>query len=211
MTLSAAEDYLKAVIENTLGSHVTVLVGPHDFDGSFQKTLLNSLPAVVIVWDGGEAAEGTSLTLDATWTLYVVTGWRGEDYVKRRRDALYGGYLIFNHVASRVHNMSMGEARQYAADGSRIANTDPIDGFGLIRVQSVMNESSGAEERMGLSIYTIELSQQMPLVGPEVDGFDDYLRTWASWDIPGGEEFEYGVDTIGVDGDLTSRFDQPQD
>ena len=42
MTIAAAEDWLKAVCEDALGSGVTVTTGPHEWDGSFVKNLLTS-------------------------------------------------------------------------------------------------------------------------------------------------------------------------
>ena len=77
MTFNAAEDWFVAVIKDVVGPKVSVVTGPHDWDGSFVKNLLDSLPAVVLTLDGGTAVDSTSLTLDATWTLYVVTGWDG--------------------------------------------------------------------------------------------------------------------------------------
>ena len=66
MTIAAAEDWLVAVIKDAVGSAVTVTNGPHEWDGSFVKNLITSLPAVVTWYlDGGTAAVGTSLTLDA--------------------------------------------------------------------------------------------------------------------------------------------------
>ena len=48
MTIAAAEDWFVAVVKDVVGPDVSVVTGPHDWDGSFLKNLLTSLPAVVI-------------------------------------------------------------------------------------------------------------------------------------------------------------------
>ena len=214
MTIAAAEDWLKAVCEDALGSDVTVMTGPHDWDGSFGKNLLTSLPAVVVVFDGGTAADGTSLTLDATWTLYVVTGWRGGDQASRRRAANTGAYAILQVLLVRLHNTNMGE-RQYSAQGTgaavpNIPALEDLDGFGRIRVTDITNEGSGEWERIDIAIWSLEIEQQIPLELPVDENLADWLRTNATFDIPEGEEFDPDTDEIGVDGDLASRFDMPQ-
>ena len=215
MTIAAAEDWLKVFCEDVLGSTVTVTTGPHEWDGSFLKSLLTQLPAVVITWDGGTAVDSTSVTLDATWTLYVLTGWKGGDQVSRRRQATTGAYAILTALAVRLHNANMGQVN-YAADGSGspIAGLPPLedlDGFGRLSVADITNEGSGEwSERIGVAIYALELEQNMPLELPENVNLDDWLRTNATFDIPEGDEFDIVNDEIGVDGDVTSRFDQPQ-
>ena len=214
MTIAAAEDWLKAVCEDALGSAVTVTTGPHDWDGSFVKNLLTGLPAVAIVFNGGTAADGTSLTLDATWTLYVLTGWTGGDQASRRRAATTGAYAILQVLLVRLHNTNMGE-RQYSAQGTgaavpNIPALDALEGFGRVRVTDMTNESSSDFERDGVTIWALELENQMPLELPVDENLADWLRTNATFDIPEGHVFDPDTDEIGVDGDLTSRFDMPQ-
>ena len=213
MTFAAAEDWLVAVIKDVVGPNVAVITGPHDWDGSFVKNLLTSLPAVVITLDGGTVADGTSVTLDATWTLYVVAGWGGGDQASRRRAATKGAYAIATALIVRLHNTNMGE-RQYSARGTgsavpNIPDLDDLDGFGQIRIGDFTNEGSGEWERVGIALYSIELEQNVPLELPVDANLADWLRTNATFDIPGGEEFDPDTDEIGVDGDLTSRFDMP--
>ena len=215
MTIAAAEDWLKAVCEDALGDGVTVQTGPHDWDGSFLKNLLTNLPAVVITWDGGTAADGTSLTLDATWTLYVVTGWKGGDQASRRRAANTGAYAILQVLLVRLHNTNMGE-RQFSASGtgappcrtSRPSKTSKASGG--CAIADITNEGSGEWDRVGVAIYALELENQIPLELPVDENLADWLRTNATFDIPEGEEFDPDTDEIGVDGDLASRFDMPQ-
>ena len=214
MTIAAAEDWLKAVCEDQLGSAVTVTTGPGEWDGSYLKTLLTRLPAVVITWDGGTAVRSTSLTLDATWTLYIVTGWQGGDEATRRRAATKGAYVILTALASRLHNENMGQ-RQFTAAGTgaavpNIPDLAALDGFGLLSVADITNEWSGEWDRVGVTIYSLELGQDMPLLGVDSEGFADWLRTNMTLDIEGGEEFDPDTDEIGVDGDVTTQIDMPQ-
>ena len=214
MTIAAAEDWLVAVVKDVVGSDVTVLSGPHDFDGSFLKNLLTSLPAVVITLDGGTAAASTSLTLDATWTLYVVAGWQGGDQASRRRAATKGAYAIVQALLVRLHNTNMG-ARQFSASGTgaavpNIPDIEDLDGFGQIRITDFTNEGSGEWDRVGAAIYAIELQQNVPLELPVDANLADWLRTNLTIDIEGGDEFDPDTDEIGVDGDATAQIDMPQ-
>ena len=214
MTIAAAEDWLVAVIKDALGDQVTVTTGPHEWDGSFVKNLLTSLPAVVTVFDGGTATDGTSLTLDATWTLYVVTGWKGGDQASRRREAITGAYAILQVLLVRLHNTNMGQ-RQYSAQGTgaavpNIPDLEDLEGFGRVRVTDMTNEGSGEWERAGVTIWALELENQIPLELPVDENLQDWLRSNVTFDIPEGDVFDPDTDEIGVDGDVTSRFNIPQ-
>ena len=214
MTIAAAEDWFVAVVKDVVGPDVSVVTGPHDWDGSFLKNLLTSLPAVVITLDGGTAAGSTSLTLDATWTLYVVAGWQGGDQASRRRAATKGAYAIVQALLVRLHNTNMGE-RQYTESGGggavpNIPALEDLEGFGRIQITDFTNEGSGEWERVGVALYAVELKQQMPLELPVDVNLVDWLRTSLTIDIEGGDEFNPDIDEIGIDGDATSRFDMPQ-
>ena len=110
MTIAAAEDWFVAVVKDLVGPNVKVIGGPYEFDGSFVKSLDTAAPTVVIVWDGATAADGTSLTLDATWTIYAISGWRGGDQVTRRREDEVGAWAIVTALAVHLHNRNMGES-----------------------------------------------------------------------------------------------------
>ena len=194
-----------------------MVTGPHDFDGSFLKNLLTKLPAVVIVFTGGTAADSTSLTLDATWTLYVVTGWQGGGQATRRREALTGAYAIATALMVRLHTTNMGE-RQYSASGTgravpNIPDLDDLDGFGKIQVTKIVNEGAGEWERMDVAVYSIELEQNIPLGAAgrrehcrlaAADQRDlRSFRMLATSSIPTPTRSESTAT-------LTSRFDMPQ-
>ena len=200
MTIAAAEDWLVAVIKDVVDSKVSVVTGPHDWDGSILKNLTD-LPAVVITLDGGTAVDSTSLTLDATWTLYVVAGWQGGDQASRRRAATKGAYVIVQALLVRLHNTNMGE-RQFSATGTGAAVPDipdleDLEGFGRIRITDFTNEGSGEWERVGAAIYAIEIAQQIPLELPIDENLADWLRTHVDYDLP----------DVGEDVDVESDFD----
>ena len=204
MTIAAAENWLVAVCEDVVGGAVTVTTGPGAWDGSYTKKLLSNLPAVVIAWDGGTASDSTSLTLDATWTLYVITGWGDGNEASRRRAAATGAYAILTALAVRLHNTNMGE-RQFSAAGTGqavpdIPDLDALEGFGRLRVGDITNEWSGEWDRVGVSIYALEIDQQIPLELPVDENLADWLRTHVDYDLP----------DVGEDVDLESDFDMPQ-
>ena len=179
--------------------------GPGTWDGSYLKKLLTDLPAVVITWEGGGAAASTSLTLDSTWTLYVITGWQGKDEEFRRRGdaATKGAYMILTLLGSRLHNASMGEIQRSATGAviPGVPSLESLEGFGRLRVSEIANEWSGSWDRIGVAVYALELSQNTPLEGVDAEGFDDWLKTNMTLDIPEGRRIRSRRrDEIGVDG-----------
>ena len=204
MTIAAAEDWFVAVVKDVVGDKVSVITGPHDFDGSFPKHVFENLPAVVIVLNGGVAADSTSVTLDATWTLYVITGWDGGARASRRRSAVTGAYAISTALMVRLHRTNMGQ-RQFSAQGTgaavpNIPAPDQLDGFGIVQLTKFVNEGAGEWERLEVAIYSVEFEQQMPLELPIDENLADWLRTHVDYDLP----------DVGEDVDLESDFDMPQ-
>ena len=106
MTIAKAEDWLIGMCRDVLGDGMKIVSVPGEWDGSFTHNLLDELPAVGIAFSGGEAKDGTSLTLDATWSLFVFVGWQGKDEQFRRRgDASTKGiYAIVSALAYWLHN-----------------------------------------------------------------------------------------------------------
>ena len=101
--------------------------------------------------------------------------------------------------------------RQYSAQGTgaavpNIPDLEDLEGFGRISVTDITNEGSGEWERVGVTLWALELQQNIPLELPIDENLADWLRTNATFDIPGGHEFDPDTDEIGVDGDVTSRF-----
>ena len=204
MTIAAAEDWFVAVVKDVVGDKVSVITGPHDFDGSFPKHVFENLPVVVIVLDRGVAADSTSVTLNATWALYVITGWDGGTRASRRRAARTGAYAILTALMVRLHTTNMGE-RQFSAQGTgaavpNIPDLGQLEGFGIIKLAGFDNEGAGEWERMDLAVYSVEFQQQMPLELPVDANLADWLRAHLDIDLP----------DVGEDVDLVGDFDLPQ-
>ena len=73
--------------------------------------------------------------------------------------------------------------------GQRVANLPPLDeleGFGRVRVSKVTNRTEGADDEMGVAVWEIELEQDIPIEFAVDENLADWLRTNATWDIPGG-------------------------
>ena len=164
--------------EYAVGSGVTVKPAPGSFDGEYLRKILGDLPAVLIVFDGGPVGDGTSVTLDGTWMIYVVVGWQGQSEKERRR-AANGAYALVTALTVRLHNANMAQI-YYADDGSVVAQ--PIDDFGQIRVFDVSNEWDSDLDRAQLALYSIELQQNIALSLPDNDDLADWLRTTAPMD-----------------------------
>ena len=200
MTIALAEDWLIALCRDELGDAVDIDTGPGEWDGSYLKNLIRSLPALRILC-GTAALQPTrhrSIVLAVTWTFYVVTGWEGQDQKTRRRAAANGAYLILAALANRLHNTNMGEA-QFNGAGTRIA--EPIDGAGRLRVSEVVNEWSGEWDRVGVAIYSIVFDHQMPLEFEAAAGsLSDWLGGAVDIDLPDTEP----------DPDLPGTYDLPQ-
>ena len=181
MTIALAEDWLVARCKEELGADFNVDTGPGDWDGSYLKNLIRSLPAVRIVWDGGSARDSTSLSFDGTWTFYVVSGWAGQDQAHRRRAAAQGAYVILTALANRFHNAPMNDE-----------NDEPeVEGAGRMRVAEIANEWSGEWDRVGVAIYALVIEQELPLELPIDPNITDWLRTHVDYDLPGvGEDVD---------------------
>ena len=214
MTIAAAEDWFVAVCQDLVSPNVKVLGGPYEFDGSFLKTLDTAAPTVVIVWDGANGAEdGTSVTLNAVWTIYAIAGWRGGDQATRRREAEVGAWALVTALAVHLHNRNMGE-RQFSisGDGRAVPNIpDPADleGFGLVRLSNITNEGDGELDRVGVTLFAVEFRQELPLELPVDDTLKDWLRARFTFDIEGGEPAP-DIPDVGTEGDLPGREDLPQ-
>ena len=183
MTIAAAEDWLLAVIRDEMGSAVNVDTGPYDWSGEYLKKLIRDLPAVRVVWDGGTAADATSVSLAVTWTLYVVTGWQGENQEARRRAASNGAYVMLAALTNRLHNLNMADA-QFSASGTRV--TEAVEGAGRLRLSEIVNEGGSEWDRVGIAIYSIVLDHQMPLEFEAAAGtVDDWLGGDVDFDRPG--------------------------
>ena len=183
---------------------VDVASGPFEWDGAYVTRLLSAAPAIRVVFRGAEEYDGdktTELILAGQWAIYVVTGWNGKDQAARRLGA-GAGYDLLHRAAAALHSAILTEA-----NGERL----PIASVTGIEVLA-----DSALDISNLWLAGISVSVELPLPLLETDAcygpLDDYLRTRATFDIPGaGHDFDPDAgDEIGVDGDVTSQFDQPQ-
>ena len=205
MTQIAATDQALVRLLDTCGlPGVTVLSAPHSWDAGFIQRLFSDVPALLVAFLGVEPYDDikTSTVLDVVgkWGVYVCTGWNGADQAARRLGT-GGGYDLMHRAAAILHTAILTDAT-----GERLPQVQ-VEGLGV--------ETDSATDLANLWVGSIALSIELPLellpsencYGP----LDDYLKTAATFDIPGGHEFDKDAgDEIGTDGDLTSRFDQPQ-
>ena len=169
MTIQMAEEALVQACETALEcfglSSFSVGAGPGDWDGEYLKTLLADLPAVKIVFDGASAEGETELTLEASFSLIVACGWRGDSEASRRLGD-QGCYTAIQVLMTELHNTQLTHT---APNGAATL-------LGLIRVDAIENLWSGAWNRAGISVYSVGLDVQLPLdlaaaPGKELDDF----------------------------------------
>ena len=175
---------------------------PSEWDHGFLRRLIPSTPAVLLAFlsarPHADTASSTSLNLLAQWGAYCCIGWQGQSE-KDRRLAVDGGYDVVSRVAPILHNAIIEDpARQRL----------PIPA--VVGIETLTDASLDIGN---LWVAEVLVEVELPLEIPEdCEGpLDAWLRTRATFDIPGGHEFDPDAgDEIGVDGDVTSRFDQPQ-
>ena len=75
------------------GSLLVSNPAPMNGTANSSKSLINTTPAVRVVFTGGDFRDETEPTIDLDWSILVVTGWHGETQKERRRGD-GGGYAI---------------------------------------------------------------------------------------------------------------------
>ena len=181
---------------------VDVASGPHEWDGAYVTRLLSAAPAIRVVFRSAEEYDGdktTELILAGQWVVYCVTGWNGKDQAARRLGA-GAGYDLLHRAAAAIHSAILTEE-----NGERL----PISSVTGIEVLA-----DSALDIANLWVGAITVVVELPLELLPTDAcygpLDLYLKTAATFDIPGGDEFDPDTDEIGTDGDATSRLDMPQ-
>ena len=190
--ISATEQWLVDRCEELLnpagtpqGKKWDVDSGPGEWSEAYLRRILKCLPAVRVVWEGGPAQEGAPLTLDMRWTIYVVTGWRGEtDFARRRGTATrIGANRACALLAPLLHCDVIP-----TVDG----DGNPLGG-GQIHITGMQNLWSGDLDKVGVAVYGIALEVAVPLDADEdrLPVLNDFLRAGIDWDLPGvGEEVD---------------------
>ena len=174
------------------GRTVNVSSGPWEYDGSFLKRFVSELPAVRVVWEGGEAQNATDFTLSAEFSVIVMTGWRGGTE-ESRRIGTNMAYSIIGRLVPGLHRVKL---RKDIDDPSSELLT-------LVQVEGVGNLGSGEDDRLGVAVYEISLSCEIPLdIQPAQfkAALDDWLRAGVDFDLPDEGEAV----------DLSGDFDLPQ-
>ena len=204
MTQIAQTDEALVRLLDTCGfPGVTVMSAPHEWDAGFVQRLLTDVPAILVAFLGGEPFDDTKtsslLDVSGKWSILICTGWNGRDQASRRL-GVGAGFDLMHRAAAVLHTAFLTDA-----NGNRLPQVQ-VEGLGV--------ETYSALDLVNLWVGSIAVSVELPLeLLPQESCYgplDDYLKTAATFDIPDGHEFDPGTDEIGVDGDVTSRFDQPQ-
>ena len=201
--ISQTDDALVRLLDTCKFPGVTVLSAPHEWDAGFLQRLLTNVPAILVAFLGGEPFDDTKtstlLNVSGKWSILICTGWNGRDQ-KSRRLGVGAGFDLMHRAAASLHGAILTDAK-----GNRLPQVQ-VEGLGV--------ETDSALDLANLWVGSIAVSVELPLELLEGDAcfgpLDDYLKTAATFDIPGGHEFDPDADQIGTDGDVTSRFDQPQ-
>ena len=198
------ENALLGLLRNCqLPSGVHIGSAPSTWDSGFVQRLIPSTPAILVAFLGAQPhadpGSSTSLNLIATWGVYAVFGWRGKTQEDRRL-AVDAGYDVVARIAPILHNAPIQDPQH-----QRLPFPDVV---------SIETLTDSALDLGNLWVCEIQVEVELPLDIPVdcVGPLDDYLKTTATFDLPGvGHEFDPDAgDEIGTDGDATSRFDQPQ-
>ena len=204
MTQIAQTDEALVRLLDTCGfPGTTVKSAPHEWDAGFVQRLLTDVPAILVAFLGGELFDDTKtstlLDVSGKWSILICTGWNGRDQASRQL-GVGAGFDLMARAAAVLHGAVLMDAK-----GNRLPIAE-VEGLGV--------ETDSALDLANLWVGSIAVSVELPLEllpGEDCYGpLDDYLKTAATFDIPGGHEFDPDADQIGTDGDVTSRFDQPQ-
>ena len=175
--IARAEDWLVEELRRILGSHIaSIESGPGDWSESYLARVLQSAPAVRVVFTGASARSGADLTIDSWWRVYIVTGWSGGGQRGRRRGQVgqIGAYRALELAAPLLHNVLIPDA-------------------GRVRVTGIDNLWTGELDRAGVAVYAVTLTLPLTLE-PELDdaNYDEFLRAGLAWKV--SEETEEEAD-----------------
>ena len=187
--IAQIETALVKFINGCLPDEIDVAAAPGDWDDSYIRNLLTALPAVRIVFDGGEQEKPeTFITLESRWVVFVAVGWKGQPEASRRQGA-DGAYALLDVLVPALHM-----ARPTDSNGKKLT---------LIEVESVENLWTAALSSASMALYAIGISAQIEFnLDPAVNKsrLDDFLKAGVGFRLPDAP----GADL--PDGD----FDLPQ-
>lgn len=148
----------------------TVESAPGRWSEEYLKRQVRKLPGVFVAWSDGDVEDGDELFVRVRWHAYVLTGFDGQDQLKRRRGAgsQAGAYALVEAVAGTLHNRVL-------------PGDDPL---GHLLVTRIENLYTGALESKAVSVFavTCRLGAQIELE-PALGSLDDFLRAGAGVDI----------------------------
>ena len=134
---------------------VDVASGPHAWDGAYVQRLLNSTPAIRVVFLGAESLgeTATTLAMAGKWSVIVITGWNGGDEASRRLgpDAALD---LLARAAGALHSAVLEDDA-----GERLTIVD-VDGIEVL--------SDGSADLADLYIAEIGITIELPIEIPEV-------------------------------------------
>ena len=144
MTISQIETALVDFISGCLPDAIDVEAGPGDWDPAYVRSLLTTLPAVRIVFDGGEQErEETFITMESRWAVFVAVGWKGQPEPSRRQGA-DGAYLLLDALIPQLHGAKLTDSR-----GKTMTS---------VGVESIENLWTAALSASSMAVYGIGIS-----------------------------------------------------
>ena len=144
MTIAPIETALVDFISDCLPDAIDVQAGPGDWDPAYVRSLLTTLPAVRVVFDGGEQERlETFITLESRWAVFVAVGWKGQPEESRRQGA-DGAYALLDVLVPAMHG-----ARLTDPSGKKLT---------VIGVETIENLWTAALSASNMAVYAIGIS-----------------------------------------------------
>ena len=183
MSISKIEAAMVALIDDCTPDGVSVASGPAEWSGLYTQRLLGELPAIRVVFLGGEVENSTYVSLDANFIVYVVVGWRGQDDDARRHGAGMA-YELLHNVIPLLHSCDLEDEQ-----GNRLSR---------LTVENVETLTDAPSDTMSLAVYAVTVVAQIPMDPDPValkQRLDDFLTMGHDLDLPGEGE---AVDLPGI-------------
>ena len=172
--ISEIEKALIALVNDCLPDEVDVAAGPGEWDDSYFRGLLTTLPAVRIVFEGGVQEEtGTDVFLNTTWIIYIAVGWKGGDEASRRTLGHTGAYALIGTLLPAVNAVVLKDGKG--------------EGLTALKVKAVQNMWTSSVEAVSVALFAITLSTD---VGFDPDpstykaDLDDFLKAGVEFRLP---------------------------
>ena len=171
--ISEIETALVDFVGGCLPAEVDVAPGPGEWDESYTRNLLTSLPAVRVVFD--TAAQITSesfILLESSWVIFIAVGWKGGDEASRRVGS-NGAYRFLDVLVPALHKVHLADAT-----GKKIT---------LVEVERVENMWTPTLSASGMALYAIGISAQIEFeLDPAASKsrLDDFLKAGVGFRLP---------------------------